>query len=74
VRLEVESLIEMYKGIGDKLKKDYQGWTAWFISSDVDAMKNFGLHPSKKIELYNGALLCKFQKFEMYEGSRKKKA
>jgi putative N6-adenine-specific DNA methylase len=72
VRLEVESLIEMYKNIGDKLKKDYQGWTAWFISSDVDAMKNFGLHPSKKIELYNGALLCKFQKFEMYEGSKKK--
>ncbi|MDR1951441.1 MAG: THUMP domain-containing protein [Bacteroidales bacterium] len=72
VRLAVEDLIEMYKNIGDKLKTDYKNWTAWFISSDVDAMKNFGLHPSKKIELYNGALLCKFQKFELYEGSRKK--
>jgi putative N6-adenine-specific DNA methylase len=72
VRLEVEDLIEMYKDIGDKLKKDYQDWTAWFISSDVDAMKRFGLHPSKKIELYNGSLLCKFQKFELYEGSKKK--
>jgi putative N6-adenine-specific DNA methylase len=72
VRLEVEDLIEMYKNIGDKLKKDYKNWTAWFISSDVDAMKNFGLHPSKKIELYNGALVCKFQKFELYEGSKKK--
>ena len=72
VRLEVNDLIEMYKNIGDKLKTDYKNWTAWFISSDVDALKNFGLHPSKKIELYNGALVCKFQKFEMYEGSRKK--
>ncbi|MCL2682512.1 MAG: THUMP domain-containing protein [Bacteroidales bacterium] len=72
VRLEVEDLIEMYQNIGDKLKKDYQDWIAWFISSDVDAMKRFGLHPSKKIELYNGSLLCKFQKFELYEGSRKK--
>jgi putative N6-adenine-specific DNA methylase len=72
VRLEVEDLIEMYKNIGDKLKQDYKNWTAWFISSDVDAMKNFGLHPAKKIELYNGALVCKFQKFELYEGSKKK--
>ena len=72
VRLAVEDLVEMYKSIGDKLKSDYQDWTAWFISSDVEAMKRFGLHPSKKIELYNGALLCKFQKFELYEGSRKK--
>ncbi|MCL2027144.1 MAG: THUMP domain-containing protein [Bacteroidales bacterium] len=72
VRLNVDDLIEMYKGIGDKLKQDYKNWTAWFISSDADAMKNFGLHPSKKIELYNGALVCKFQKFEMYEGSKKK--
>ncbi len=71
VRLAVEDLIAMYKGIGDKLKKDYSNWDAWFISSDADAMKNFGLRPSKKIELYNGALLCKFQKFEMYEGSKK---
>jgi putative N6-adenine-specific DNA methylase len=74
VRLEVEDLIEMYKNIGDKLKKDYKNWTAWFISSDVDAMKNFGLHPSKKIELFNGALVCKFQKFELYEGSKKVKS
>jgi putative N6-adenine-specific DNA methylase len=72
VRLQVDDLIEMYKNIGDKLKQDYQNWTAWFISSDVDAMKNFGLHPSKKIELNNGALVCKFQKFELYEGTRKK--
>lgn len=71
VRLAVDDLIEMYQAIGDKLKKDYQNWEAWFISSDVDALKRFGLHPSKKIELYNGALSCKFQKFEMYEGSRK---
>ncbi|MDR2906435.1 MAG: hypothetical protein LBU91_00380, partial [Bacteroidales bacterium] len=72
VRLEVEDIIQMYQNIGDKLKNDYQNWTAWFISSDADAMKRFGLHPSKKIELYNGPLLCKFQKFELYEGSRKK--
>jgi len=72
VRLEADDLVEMYKNVGDKLKQDYKNWTAWFISSDVDAMKNFGLQSSRKIELYNGALQCKFQKFELYEGSRKK--
>lgn len=65
-RLKVEDTIAFYKGIGDVLKKRWPGWTAWVISSNRDAIKHVGLQAAKKISLFNGALECSFQKFEMY--------
>ncbi|MFL5754054.1 MAG: class I SAM-dependent RNA methyltransferase [Bacteroidia bacterium] len=61
----------LYKKIGDKLKKDFSGYTAWIISSNAEAIKHIGLRPTRKITLYNGALECKFLKFELYEGTKK---
>ncbi len=73
-RIAVEDLHEMYAMIGDTFKKLYgEGKTAWLITSDFEAMKNIGLKPSKKIQLYNGALECRFLKFDIYTGSRKTK-
>jgi len=43
----------------------------WLITSDFEAMKHIGLHPSKKIPVQNGSLDCRFLKFELYEGSKK---
>jgi len=65
-RLQLDDSIGFYKMIGDVLKKKYKGYTAWFISSDLKALKFIGLHPSKKIILYNGPLECRFVKFELY--------
>ena len=67
------NLNNFYKKIGDKLKKDFDGYNAWIISSNMDALKNIGLHTSKKITLYNGNLECKFNKYAMYRGSQKRK-
>lgn len=72
-RLERRDINELYQQIGDKLKEDYSGWEAWIISSNKTALKHIGLRPSRKITLYNGALECKFHKFEMYRGSKKDK-
>ena len=70
-RIKMEDTNAFYKQIGDKLKKDFGGWTAWIITSNAEAMKHIGLHPSKKITLFNAALECKLLKFEMYSGSKK---
>lgn len=70
-RIKMEDTNAFYKQIGDKLKKDFGGWTAWIITSNVEAMKHIGLHPSKKITLFNASLECKLLKFEMYSGSKK---
>ena len=41
------------------------------IGSNADVMNFVGLHPEKKIQLYNGALKCSFRKYTVYEGSKK---
>ncbi len=69
-RLKLEDTAAFYQNIGDMLKNNWTGWDAWIISSNREALKSLGLRPSKKITLFNGALECTFQKFEMYEGTR----
>jgi len=69
-RMKLEDSIAFYQGIGDLLKKNWPGWNAWLISSNRDALKHVGLRPSRRITLYNGALECSFQKFELYEGKK----
>ena len=70
-RLKEEDIIEFYKEIGNTFKREYAGFKAWIISSNFQALKFIGLKPSRKISLKNGALDCKFQKYEMYSGSKK---
>jgi putative N6-adenine-specific DNA methylase len=70
-RMNQDDINVLYKSIGDTLKKKYSGYTAWLISSNKDAVKQIGLHASKKITLFNGALECRFLKYEMYRGTKK---
>lgn len=64
---------EFYGKIGDTLKHNYHGSTAWLITSDMDALKNVGLRTSKRIPLKNADLNCRFVKYELYEGSKRVK-
>ncbi len=72
-RITDDDLFSLYKAIGDQLKKKYKGFTAWVLTANREAAKNIGLKPSRKIELYNGSLECRFLKFDLYEGSKKGK-
>lgn len=69
-RLNIENINEFYHSIGDVLKKKYAGCTAWIISSDIDALKSVGLHPTRRISLFNGQLECKFMKYDLYKGKK----
>ena len=71
-RLNIE-MEELYKTIGDTLKQSYPGTDAWFITSNMDALKHVGLRPSKKVPFYNAKLEARFVKYVMYEGSKKAK-
>ncbi|MGC8803349.1 MAG: THUMP domain-containing class I SAM-dependent RNA methyltransferase [Bacteroidales bacterium] len=70
-RIKKEDVDGFYKRLGDKLKKDYTGFDVWIISSNLQAMKHVGLHPAKKIKLYNGPDICTFNCYEIYEGTKK---
>lgn len=73
-RITDEDLFHLYEQIGDQLKKKYSGSNAWILTANKDAAKHIGLHPSRKIPLFNGALECRFLKYEMYKGSKKKQS
>lgn len=68
-RMKQYELISLYTRIGDALKKRFEGYDVWIISNDKEAMKNIGLRTSKRLTLYNGALECKFHKYEIFKGS-----
>ena len=61
----------LYQMIGEKLKHHYSGNMAWVLTSSMENIHKIGLKPASKIRLYNGALECSFQKFELFEGKRK---
>lgn len=70
-RLSIEEMGGFYKMIGDVMKQKYINYDVWIISSNIEAMKRIGLKPSRKIDLFNGSLPCKFNKYEIYSGSRR---
>lgn len=72
-RLAVGNIKELYKSIGDCWKQQYKGFNCWMISSSPDGIKSVGLRPSKKIDVRNGSLDCKFLGYEVYAGSKKAK-
>lgn len=66
-----EDINGLYASMGDTFKKKYRGYSAWIISSNMEAFKHVGLRPSRKIMVYNGQLECRFMRFDMYDGSKK---
>jgi putative N6-adenine-specific DNA methylase len=60
-----------YKRIGDQMKTHFKGYSAWIMSSNMQALKFVGLKPKRKIPLMNGALECKVHLFELYAGTKK---
>lgn len=71
-RLDIE-MENFYSAIGDTLKQGYPGTNAWFITSNLQALKFVGLRPSRKIKVFNSHLESRLVKYEMYEGSKKAK-
>lgn len=67
-----EDINAVYKMIGDTLKKKWAGYTAWVITSNLEAAKHIKLTPKPKIKLFNGALDCRFLRYELYAGSRRR--
>lgn len=70
-RLDPDDINNFYKEIGDTLKNEFQGWDAWIITSNKEALKHIGLRTSRRIKLYNGPLETRFVHYELYSGTRK---
>ena len=71
IRLNPDDLDLLYEMIGSKLKHSFEGYTAWILSSNREALKKIGLKPSEKHILLNGANECVFLKYDLYSGTKK---
>jgi putative N6-adenine-specific DNA methylase len=59
---------KMMGEVGDRLKAAFPGWHAWFLTSDRQLPRQMRLSETRKPVLYNGALECRFFRFELVGG------
>jgi putative N6-adenine-specific DNA methylase len=69
--MKLTDLENFYKNIGSAFKHICTDSEAWIIVSSPDAMDSIGLHPSRKIKVFNGSIECRFLKYTIYQGSKK---
>ena len=72
-RLKENEILDFYKFIGDKLKLSFQECSAWILSGHIEAIKNVGLRPSRRIAMLNGSIPSLYCRYDMYKGSKKLK-
>lgn len=66
------SIQSMMKHVADNLKAHFAGWTAWMLTSDRTLPQQMRLKESRKQVLFNGALECRFFRFNMVAGSNRR--
>jgi putative N6-adenine-specific DNA methylase len=71
---ELDELAELYPKLGDALKKNFGGWTAYLFTADKAILKLMRLSPSRRTPLFNGAIECRLLQYKMVSGSNRKDA
>ncbi len=68
------SVPDMMRNVGDRLKQQFAGWDAWFLTSDRQLPKQMRLQETRKTVLFNGPLECRFFRFELVAGGYRPRA
>jgi putative N6-adenine-specific DNA methylase len=68
------ALREIYKGIGDFLKKRCQGYRGYIFTGNLDLAKGVGLRTKRRILFYNSNIECRLLEYDLYEGSQKRQS
>jgi putative N6-adenine-specific DNA methylase len=63
---EAEQLAPLYTALGDLFKHHFRGWTAFIFTGNPKLSKAVGLRTSRRDILYNGAIECRFLRYELY--------
>lgn len=70
---EIEEVRLLYKELGDFIKTNCIGTSAFIYTGDPSLRKSIGLKTSKRVPLVNGKLEGVLFQIDSYEGSKKKK-
>ena len=65
---------DMMHNVGDRLKQQFTGYDAWFLTSDRQLPKQMRLQETRKAVLFNGPLECRFFRFELVAGGYRPRA
>ncbi len=63
---EMEDLAEIYRNLGDVLKRRCRGMSAHVITGSKFLAGKIGLHPKRRDILWNGPLECRLLHFDLY--------
>lgn len=69
-RLKERDTNELYAMIGERLKHQFAGNSAWILSSSMESFKYIGLKPDVRFDLFNGSLKCKYNNYKLFSGKR----
>ncbi|MDO4707158.1 MAG: THUMP domain-containing protein [Porphyromonadaceae bacterium] len=69
-RLRLVRPEDLYAMIGERLKHNFAGCTAWVIAYKREHFDSIGLRPNSRTELMNGALACELRSYELFSGKR----
>lgn len=67
-----EAITAVFSDWAHNLKRHYAGWSAYTISGDLQLPRKMRLKESQRTPIFNGALECRFFRFEMVAGSARK--
>ncbi len=71
-RLGDETELEAtYARIGDFLKNQCKGYTAYIFTGNLSLVKKIRLEPSRRTEFLNAKIDCRLLEYEMYAGTRR---
>ena len=74
VRLaEANELAALYPRLGDALKRNFAGWSAYLFTGDLRLAKLIGLKADKRTPLWNGAIECRLFAFRIVAGSMRER-
>lgn len=67
-RLRPDKIEELYRLIGECLKKNFKGWHAWILGYRPELFDAIRLKSSVRYPILNGALECSFREYVLFDG------
>ena len=60
-----EDLPALYHDLGEALRRNARGCTAWLLVGDLELVKHVPMRPSRRIVLFNGPIECRLVRYDI---------
>jgi len=60
-----EDLSELYRELGESLRRSAQGCSAWLLAGDPELVKSVRLRPAQRLVLFNDPIECRLVRYDI---------